>query len=360
LGRLLDCIVRYRRFSKRLKPRPRVDRSTKRPLRYPKIGLLLRLIGGVSCVAVVYCLYDSGALMMWAEIPFVLVIYIGYRLSLPPATLMLKKDPRDLVLYLRSFADDGQSSFNPEGFTANFLGITSPRLGGFGFLLNVNPARVIRMIFKGPLDNAEEQMASYFQKIGPFVAIGKPGESLTRGGAARVHVDDDSWRATVLDLMGRAGIVVLQPSESEGVWWEVHQVLERIAPKRLLLSLVNFRNDQARYTLFRTRFEAATGRLLPRRLGDGVFCRFDEGWSPRILPIRYTTPFLWPLAGCSTDFKTTLAPFDARLHGISQGPLRPDESQNLGFQKAAAIVAWPLIFAVFTYLVLMVSSHFQE
>jgi hypothetical protein len=56
-------------------------------------------------------------------------------------------------------------------------------------------------------------------KIGPFVAIGRPGERLPQLGAIRLYVADPEWQEMVTRLMSEAALVVLRagfPAASGG------------------------------------------------------------------------------------------------------------------------------------------------
>lgn len=86
----------------------------------------------------------------------------GRRLGAPMATEILKRDHRRPVLYLRAFRDD------------LFRSTGTPSLVGY--------------IFWDP--TVEEKLALKMRGVGPFVAIGKPGEHLPQLGAARMYVPD--------------------------------------------------------------------------------------------------------------------------------------------------------------------------
>jgi hypothetical protein len=47
----------------------------------------------------------------------------------------------------------------------------------------------------------EEQLAMVMNEIGPFIAIGRPGEQWPELGAARMYVGDDEWQATINNLI---------------------------------------------------------------------------------------------------------------------------------------------------------------
>ncbi len=371
LLRALDFDMTRRRILGAARPRPAPGlqgATVKQPMRLPALGWFLRIAGGLVWLPAGLALFFLYSFYQFSGEPPTLaltlvtlaalvpalglppLIYLGYRLCLRPAEAALAGSRKAPVLYLRAFDDDGYDTFNPGGVTAYVLGLVFPgSTGTFGLLLTLHPLRVLRMIWGNPLDTAEEQLAWFFGRLGPFVAIGKPGEKLALGGAARVYVQDDSWKQTVLETMSVSQVIVLQPAETQGVWWEIDQILARIPPQKLLLSLINFRGRQARYTLFRLRFERVTGRQLPRCIGDGIFCRFDSEWMPQVLPARMRTPFLWPMCRCVLRFRATLRPF---LESLAGRPAGLPEHDSPGWRLCSQTVAVALWLGVFFALCL--------
>ncbi len=96
----------------------------------------------------------------------------------------MARDPRPPVLYLRSFADDGDATLAP--------GRSALVRYGQQILAPVTP---------------EQEMADILADVGPVVAIGKPGEPLPELGAARLYVADADWQAQSdrADGRGRLG-----------------------------------------------------------------------------------------------------------------------------------------------------------
>jgi hypothetical protein len=169
---------------------------------------------------------------------------------------------------------------------------------------------VTKNLFRGiRLETAEEQLAFYFRGKGPFVAIGRPGDKIVPGGAARVYVGHDEWQAKVAELIPRCQVVLLQPEETEGIWWEIMHIVKASRPESVLMCLVNYSGNQQRYEELRIRFEAETGIVLPRMIGRYLFLYFKPGWAPRMLEARYFSEYLWPWKGQAIDLEKTLASF---------------------------------------------------
>jgi hypothetical protein len=96
----------------------------------------------------------------------------------------------------------------------------------------------------------EEQLARAMSKIGPFVAIGRPGERLPQVGAIRLYVTNPEWQEMVTRLMSEAALVVLRAGFSRGFWWEAQLALRTLEPQKLVV-LVPFGPDE--YEHFRER-----------------------------------------------------------------------------------------------------------
>jgi hypothetical protein len=124
------------------------------------------------------------------------------------------------------------------------------------------------------------------RQIGPFLAVGKPGERLAPLGAARLYVHDDEWQQTVVSLVEKAAAVVLQPEMSRGAVWEVELVGQKVDPRRLLLLVPN---PGLRPLAF-ARVRVLTAELLRIALpGDCQSCEafmFDQDRKPVPLSLK--------------------------------------------------------------------------
>ena len=107
-----------------------------------------------------------------------------------------------------------------------------------------NPIRILRVLFGRGADTCEEQLGLWLKKRGPFIAIGRPGEKFASPGAARTYVTNDQWQNVVDSYLDESQLIVLQPANSQGVWWEVNRVLEKVSLDKVLVCLVNFHRRQ--------------------------------------------------------------------------------------------------------------------
>ncbi len=168
-------------------------------------------------------------------------------------------DPRAPVLYLRSFNSDRATA------DAHLVD---------GFI---------------QLTTEEEQFARVLEGIGPVVAIGDPREKLPTLGADRVYVGE-GWQRNVLDLLGRARLVVLRLSPTQGVQWELQQVVAQVDPERFLLFLPLGYKHPALKAMADPWLPKPLPPPLRRRTKIGTLqgiVRFEKDWTPKFIPARF-------------------------------------------------------------------------
>ncbi|MEU1263852.1 hypothetical protein ABZ473_17520 [Streptomyces cellulosae] len=101
----------------------------------------------------------------------------------------------------------------------------------------------------------EEHMVGHLRlKLGPVVAVGRPGERLPLSGARRFYLPLDDWKPTVSDAIRKAQLVVLATGTSEGTLWEFTEVVRLLPPERLLVTVFT---DEREYERFRSAAAAA-------------------------------------------------------------------------------------------------------
>jgi hypothetical protein len=189
----------------------------------------------------------------------------GAQHSARPANELLSRDPRPPVIYLRSFQDDPVAA----------QGIALPHQS-LGFLQFTN--------------SEEQQLASVASEIGPFIAVGKPGEPLPQIGAARMYLKNAEWQPRVLQLMQSARLVLLRAGRTEGLWWEVATAVKTVKPERLVFLLPY---NAAQYEVFRQRAESFLPCRLPGykkpqiRLGtiQGILY-FEPDWTAHFQELK--------------------------------------------------------------------------
>jgi hypothetical protein len=148
----------------------------------------------------------------------------------------------------------------------------------------------INGLFGALTTTAEEQLVEVLQQIGTVVAIGQPGESLPKPGAARLYASDEEWKKVVTDKMKTSQLVVLRAGKGEGLLWELKQALEIVNPKKLLILVLDMKKKQ--YESFRKDVSSLIVAPLPEtaaisRAGRvSGFISFSNDWQPNFLPLR--------------------------------------------------------------------------
>ena len=179
------------------------------------VGISLMGIGLIGLAFVLMAFYEDhdrklydtiaglGGLGLYLLPLWGLLLVLGQRLAQPDARRLLETDKRSPVLLLRSFADD-RKQVRPRNVLSRYM--------FFGLRTGMRLEAAI----------ADELVA-----LGPFIAIGTPGERLAQLGAARSYYPDDEWQDAVLGWMERSRLVVLIAGRSKWFLWELQQVRNR-------------------------------------------------------------------------------------------------------------------------------------
>lgn len=114
------------------------------------------------------------------------------------------RDERRPILYLRAFRQDGYKLSNKGGGTFWRL---LPKIGEW--------------------ETIDEIVLEHGSRIGPVLAIGRPGEPMPPLGAARQYCSDESWQAVVAGLAEASQAIVVSVDSSEGVRWELELIRSR-------------------------------------------------------------------------------------------------------------------------------------
>jgi hypothetical protein len=150
--------------------------------------------------------------------PFVLVPQIFVFVCLlryfqRPAIEVLASGHSPVVL-LRSFGDDGIAG------------------DGGSFLSN------------GGLFSLEQFIGTGVQPFGPFIAIGRPSESVPLLGAARTYLRDDTWQAHALHMMETSRLIIMIAGTTEGLRWELDRIVEGEWYRKLIIIMPQVPNEE--------------------------------------------------------------------------------------------------------------------
>jgi hypothetical protein len=201
--------------------------------------------------------------MFFAAIPVGLVIPTIFRSSRrlakryridPQKTLL--QDTRPPILFLRSFKDDSIENSRP------------PRQ-------------------KAP----EELLVPEYDRIGPVVAVGKPGELLPLIGAVRLYFNNEEWQFQVSRLMSISNLVLFQVGNSKGLEWEISNAKHLLSPEQLIFSFVAWHDlekadRQFQYEVFREQAEKLIGCSLPGSFNNAYFLYFDREWNHKLVYVN--------------------------------------------------------------------------
>jgi TM2 domain-containing membrane protein YozV len=183
----------------------------------------------------------------WIAGPFALAAWVlialgastlrrAWRHEAATADEAMRADPRAPVVYLRSFQDDGQMLLE----------------GGQRWWRK-------RVLSRFGATSTEQELAFILERIGPVIAIGKPGEPLPELGAARLYVAHEHWQQTVIGMLRRAAVVAIRIGASAGVRWEIERTLESVPRARILFIVLG--DDEG---------AAQAARQLSELLGVGI------------------------------------------------------------------------------------------
>jgi hypothetical protein len=204
----------------------------------------------------------------------------GWKYDARSAEEALAADTRPPVLYLRSFQEDTQILVTARGPSASAS-------RWLNYAASVSP---------------EQELAFILERVGPVIAIGKPGERLPELGAARRYVADDQWRDVVHQWMRDAALVVIRAGETENLWWEIEQARAVCAADRVIILALGHPDG---LPTFQRRFVTAFGEplkqaqlpsspyalllrvIVPVTRSIGRIIYFDRGGSPHEQPLQF-------------------------------------------------------------------------
>lgn len=243
--------------------------------RSPFLSLILQLFSLVLfilCAVLVslglWLCYKRGFIAFYIYLAILVTVKITYtewakeawilakRYAAVDASMVLAKDSRAPILYLRSFLDQ---------FTSDDLWFH--------------------------VEADEELIYPVVKQIGPVIAIGQPGELLPPTGASRLYVEAQSdWHNAVKEYMEQSQLIIISPRDTKGVIWEISTAYNLSHPEKVLLSLIDFQPSYAKYfkgddayQRFRNLVHREVPIPLPENIDKAIFLAFDKDWRPRLL-----------------------------------------------------------------------------
>jgi hypothetical protein len=223
-----------------------------------KIGAWIAVVLGIAAL--------SSAILLPVTIALCLVSYFMFmkarKYTAPLADDVLAQDNRPPVLYLRSFNDEEQ-----DHRVRSFLQGT---VDGDRGIAQSTPAWGVR---------EQDALAPILSEVGPYIAIGKPGEPLPELGAARAYVSDEAWQSQIMQWLSRARLVIVRAGATNGLQWEIAQIVRYLRPIQLLILLPSRIED---YQSFRSWANGVFPIALPESPTERLMT-FDPNWRPVML-----------------------------------------------------------------------------
>lgn len=183
----------------------------------------------------------------------IILINYGRKKKASLAEEVLAKDNRPPIIYFRPFYIDGRP------------------ISGFAALKKTY----------------EERLSKALHPLGPFIAIGMPKERTPELGAARMYLDDELWQAEVQTLVEKAALIILHLGVSEGILWELQNVITVVKPQQIILGIpMNKRGTALDVQTYNEVCEMISTTLSlpsPENVGKARFICFDIDWNPILL-----------------------------------------------------------------------------
>jgi hypothetical protein len=211
----------------------------------------------------------------------------------------LRNDSRALVFYLRPLKVDNDVSgsgarvFNPlNPFSWGKLRRWRGILAGYRSYLSLHWT-------------IEQVMEFATRKVGPLVAIGRPGSPPVLGA---YNVFDDRWQERVAELAHRAQLVVLVAGAiTPGLLWEAGFITRTriVDPSKFVIFVPGGRlrwwwpfwrigSRKRNWATFRKASAAVFPVPLPEKLGGAAFLGFAPDWKPFLLDPTRRPPITQP------------------------------------------------------------------
>ncbi len=249
----------------------------------------------------------------------IVFVIIGYALRavfkssehlMPGAIEMMEQDKRSPVLYLRAF-DADQDKLNTQQQIHRYQ----------------NP-QAFFLAWAMPIISFEQSLTIRLNRVGPVVALSKPGAEDEQGVAKLPEFPNEKWKEAVLDLVNDSRIIVLRAAYAGSVLWELDKLQTNRNMKGVIF-WIQFAGAQdkklihARYKHFANTIEGISGKPLPKTAKSGSFIALDNKGEFQVQSldeaikvatgtkgdgIRTYLQAMMPLAAPTIEQRSTLSP----------------------------------------------------
>jgi hypothetical protein len=192
----------------------------------------------------------------------------GRKLGQATADDVRERDHRPPVVFLRAFASEPEGLDDIFGFTKRYQLLPDV----FG-------------LYQG--GTGQSRFAEDINRIGPFIALGRPGERFPAFGAARKYVPDEQWKPTIKKWISSAAVIVIwarPPRRPGGFDWEMREIVSLNRPGRILIICPA---RQSEYLAFKEQADRIFPMALPREPPASWLLTFHGDWRPRPLKIDH-------------------------------------------------------------------------
>ncbi len=268
------------------------------------------------------------------------------------AERLLNFDSRAPVLLLRSFRSDGQHHLMPSSFLGSLWGRTT----------------------------LEFEIVKTLSRVGPVIAIGRPGEALPPAGASRHYLQHERWEERVASYIEAARMIVVIMDTSDGLLREYELLAqhEGLYKTVLVVPPLDMPSEDLVFLRFK-RFALAHELQVPRSLGISTVLlapRAGRGFDSvssryRVRPAR-ADMYQIPLRDLVLTYAATRSPRgdlvsqNSSLPGsTARGPDSQPPMAPFGLRRccAAAVdlwVGWLLGSAIFQWISAWLSPGFAS
>lgn len=257
------------------------NRTGNQPYKNRRLGIALKIISGVTVVAVLLpCIYlaftygDIPAILFLAVVffifsPIIGLWHYGESLMAQRGEDLLKDIKQDYVFFLRSFDKEND-------------------------LTNPWETKLIDILDVGQCS----------------IAIGKPKELYQTLGAPRVYYTDEEWKSHAAELMEKSNLVVIRIGKTQGLLWEVHEAISKCPPEKLLLfhpfqQTFNYA-DEEEYNFFAKSTATLFTKPMPpfpRMAKYAILIGFQSDGQPYILEPERRYRFFEKIFGSGEDWR---------------------------------------------------------
>ncbi|MDQ3816576.1 MAG: hypothetical protein M3362_02655 [Acidobacteriota bacterium] len=221
----------------------------------------------------------------------IIFVKSGKRFGILPGKLLLRRDKRAPVLYLRSFDFDA--------FAAKDAIVDHHVITLYGRLPKMN------------LSTYEGVLAEILKKVGPCIAISDPDSNKKVLGFSRLEFADDVWQCEVQKLMPKAALVLICSGMTHWLQWELKQAAALVVPERLVILITPGTNEDW-WQLAEEVFQKHLPRLqaTPKDVFGGMIT-FDRQKNPRYDTFVY---YQKDLVSIKNSLSDAFKPIFTRLH----------------------------------------------